>query len=44
MVVLDGLLGSKSNEFGILGDVSNYFGVVEINGCGMLHLHALIWV
>lgn len=42
--VLDGLLRSKPSEFGILGDVSNYFGVVETNGRGMLHLHALIWV
>jgi hypothetical protein len=38
--VLDGLLGSKPNNFGIFGDVSNYFGVVESNGRGMLHLHA----
>jgi hypothetical protein len=30
--VLDGLLGSKSQDFGILGDVSNHFGVIETNG------------
>jgi hypothetical protein len=42
--VLDGLLGSKSGDVGILGDVSNHFGVVESNGRGMLHLHALVWV
>ncbi|CEO59600.1 hypothetical protein PMG11_04272 [Penicillium brasilianum] len=42
--VLDGLLGSKPNDIGILGDVSNYFGVVETNGRGMLHLHALVWL
>lgn len=42
--VLDGLLGSKPAEIGILGDVSNYFGVVESNGRGMLHLHALVWL
>jgi len=29
---------------GILGDVSNHYGVVETNGRGMLHLHALVWV
>jgi hypothetical protein len=32
--VLDGLLGSNPNNFGIFGDVSNYFGVVESNGRG----------
>ncbi|KUL82104.1 hypothetical protein ZTR_10073 [Talaromyces verruculosus] len=42
--LLDGLLGSKAEEIGILGDISNYYGVVESNGRGMLHLHALIWV
>jgi hypothetical protein len=41
--ILDGLLGSKPGETGILGDISNYFGVVESNGRGMLHLHALVW-
>jgi hypothetical protein len=41
--ILDGLLGSKPDERGILGDISNYFGVVESNGCGMLHLHVLVW-
>jgi hypothetical protein len=41
--ILDGLLGSKPAETGILGDISNYFGVVESNGRGMLHLHALVW-
>ena len=28
---------------GILGHISNHFGVVETNGRGMLHMHALIW-
>ncbi|EPS29066.1 hypothetical protein PDE_04014 [Penicillium oxalicum 114-2] len=42
--VLDGLLGSKQTDMGILGDVFNYFCVVESNGRGMLHLHALVWV
>jgi hypothetical protein len=42
--VLDGLLGSKPDDMGILGDVSNHFGIVESNGRGMLHLHALVWV
>jgi hypothetical protein len=41
--VLDGLLGGKTADIGVLGDVSNYFGVVESNGRGMLHLHALVW-
>jgi hypothetical protein len=41
--ILDGLLGSKPGETGILSDISNYFGVVESNGHGMLHLHALVW-
>jgi hypothetical protein len=41
--ILDGLLGSKPGETGILSDISNYFGVVESNGRGMLHLHALVW-
>lgn len=42
--VLDGLLGGKPSKAGVLGDISNYFGVVESNGRGMLHLHALVWV
>ncbi|KAL5335625.1 hypothetical protein BJX70DRAFT_311391 [Aspergillus crustosus] len=41
--MLDGLLRSKPGEPRILSDVSNYFGVVESNGRGMHHLHALIW-
>ena len=42
--LFDGLLCSSTTEIGILGQVSNHFGVVETNGCGMLHLHALIWL
>ncbi|KAJ5100152.1 hypothetical protein N7532_007153 [Penicillium argentinense] len=42
--VLSGLLASGCEYFGILGDVSNHFGVVETNGRGMLHLHALVWL
>lgn len=42
--VLDGLLGGRPSKTGVLGDISNYFGVVESNGRGMLHLHALVWV
>ncbi|KAH7021701.1 hypothetical protein B0J12DRAFT_545000, partial [Macrophomina phaseolina] len=30
-------------RIGILGDLSNHFAVVETNGRGMLHLHALAW-
>jgi hypothetical protein len=41
--ILDGLLPAKTSEIGVLGDVSNYFGLVETNGRGMLHLHALVW-
>jgi hypothetical protein len=42
--VINGLLASNSEEFGIFGQVSNHFGVVETNGRGMLHLHALVWL
>src|SRR6266516_7352760 len=42
--VFDGLLGSNTGRIGILGEVANHFGVVETNGRGMLHLHALVWV
>jgi hypothetical protein len=41
--ILDGLLDSKPGETRILSDISNYFGVIESNGRGMLHLHALVW-
>ena len=42
--IFDGLLQSSTGRPGILGQVSNHFGVVETNGRGMLHLHALIWL
>ena len=42
--IFDELFATRSGGSGILGDVSNYFGVVETNGRGMLHLHALIWL
>ena len=42
--IFDGLLASNTGYVGILGDVSNHYGVVETNGRGMLHLHALVWV
>ncbi|CZR52918.1 uncharacterized protein PAC_02795 [Phialocephala subalpina] len=42
--VFDGLLGSGGSRMGILGQVANHFGVVETNGRGMLHLHALVWL
>jgi hypothetical protein len=42
--VLDGLFASGSDHVGILGDVSNHYGVVETNGRGMLHLHAMVWL
>jgi Helitron helicase-like domain at N-terminus len=38
-----GLLGSDCEHMGVLGDISNHYGVVESNGRGMLHLHALVW-
>ena len=31
-------------KMGIFGQVANHFGVVETNGRGMLHLHALVWL
>ncbi|KFZ23650.1 hypothetical protein V502_01866 [Pseudogymnoascus sp. VKM F-4520 (FW-2644)] len=40
----NGLLASNTTHPGILGDVANHFGVVETNGRGMLHLHALVWL
>ena len=42
--VFDALLAAGKGRTGIFGEVSNYFGVVETNGRGMLHLHALIWL
>src|SRR5436190_5461708 len=42
--VFDGLLRSHTGQMGILGQVSNHYGVVETNGRGMLHLHALVWL
>lgn len=42
--VFRGLMQVESDKPGILGKVSNYFGVIETNGRGMQHLHALIWL
>ncbi|KAJ5215209.1 uncharacterized protein N7498_001616 [Penicillium cinerascens] len=42
--VLEGLFASGSDHIGILGDISNHYGVVETNGRGMLHLHAMVWL
>jgi len=42
--IFDGLLQSRTGQIGILGQVGNHFGVVETNGRGMLHLHALVWL
>jgi len=42
--IFDGLLRSHTGHTGIFGQVSNHFGVVEANGRGMLHLHALVWL
>jgi hypothetical protein len=42
--IFDGLLGSNTGRIGILGQVANHFAVVETNGRGMLHLHALVWL
>ena len=41
--IFEDLLRSHSGNMGILGHISNHFGVVETNGRGMLHMHALIW-
>jgi hypothetical protein len=40
----NGLLASNTGQLGIFGDVANHYGVVETNGRGMLHLHALVWI
>ena len=42
--IFDGLIQSHTGRIGILGQVANHYGVVETNGRGMLHLHALIWL
>jgi hypothetical protein len=42
--IFDGLIQSQTGQIGILGQVANHYGVVETNGRGMLHLHALIWL
>jgi hypothetical protein len=42
--IFNDLLGSNTGRIGILGQVANHFGVVETNGRGMLHLHALVWL
>jgi hypothetical protein len=42
--IFDGLIQSRTGRVGILGQVANHYGVVETNGRGMLHLHALIWL
>jgi hypothetical protein len=42
--VLRGLLATSTDQAGILGDLSNHYGVVETNGRGMLHMHALLWL
>ncbi len=39
----DGLIQSGTGQIGILGQVANHYGVVETNGRGMLHIHALVW-
>ncbi|KAJ5664585.1 hypothetical protein N7507_005316 [Penicillium longicatenatum] len=44
IAVLDGLFASGRDRTGILGDVSNHYGVIETNGRGMLHLHAMVWL
>ena len=42
--ILRGLLATNSDHIGALGNLSNHYGVVETNGRGMLHMHALLWV
>ena len=42
--VFDSLLHSHTGQMRILGQVSKHFGVVEMNGRGMLHVHALVWL
>ncbi len=38
------LFGAGSTAGGLFGQISNYFATVETNGCGMLHLHCLVWL
>lgn len=42
--VLLSLFASGSCDGGLLRSVSIYFGIVEINGCGIVHLHCLVWL
>lgn len=42
--IFDSLLGSNTGRVGILGQVANHFRAVKINGRGILHLHALVWL
>lgn len=42
--ILRGLLATDTGHIGALGDLSNHYGVVETNGRGMLHMHAVLWV
>lgn len=41
--ILRGLLATNTNHIGVLGDLLNHYGVVESNGRGTLHMHALLW-
>ncbi len=38
------LFGAGQIKGRLLGSILNYFGIVETNGCGMFHLHCLVWL
>lgn len=41
--VLD-YLGNREWKEGVLGVVKAYYGYVEVQGCGTLHCHMLVWL
>ena len=38
------LFDAGQKEGGFLRPILNYFGIIEINGCGILHLYYLVWL
>ncbi len=38
------LLNASQTERGLLRPISNYFDIVEMNNCGILYLHCLVWL
>ncbi len=38
------LFGAGQTAGGLFGPILNYFATVETNGCGILHLHRLVWL